>query len=232
MTKRLESRQGEVLLEAQALSKNYRAPSGELRVLRGIDFEVRKGDLVMIVGRSGSGKSTFLHLLGGLDKPTSGSVFYRRKDLSRLGDRQISEFRSRHVGFVFQLYYLLPELTLFENMILPATIAGTLDRREAEKLLDRVGLAHRKSHYPSQLSGGEQQRVAIARALVNNPDIVLCDEPTGNLDEETADSILDLLVSLNEEEQKAFVIVTHEMDLMKRGKLVYELREGRLQKQA
>ena len=218
------------ILAAENVCKQYATADKTLDVLKGINLEIRKGEMVMIYGRSGSGKSTLLHLLGGLDRPSSGAVKFHGRDISHLNDAQISEYRSKQVGFVFQFYHLLPELTLFENVILPGRIAGADREREAKRLLDRVGLSHRMSHYPSQLSGGEQQRAAIARSLANDPHIILCDEPTGNLDEETADSVLELLLALNEEEKKTFVIVTHEMSLVKNMESIYEIQDGVLKK--
>ena len=222
---------GEKILSASSVRKDYKAPSGNLKVLKGIDLNVSRGEMIMILGRSGSGKSTFLHLLGGLDRPTSGTIDFLGKNIVRYSERRMAEYRSKHVGFVFQFYHLLPELTLFENVLLPSRIAGKTKREEAERLIQRVGLAERKNHYPAQLSGGEQQRTAVARALVNSPDLILCDEPTGNLDEETAQSVFELLLALNEEEKKTFIIVTHETSLVKRGKTVYELKDGILEKE-
>ena len=229
MAKRPESKE-DLILQVDALCKDYEGPHGALRILKGIQFGICRSEMVMILGRSGSGKSTLLHLLGGLDKPTSGMIRFQGKDLAALSDRQISEYRSKHVGFIFQLYYLLPELTLFENVLLPTRISKRLKKDQAEHWLERVGLLHRRDHYPSQLSGGEQQRAAIARALVNNPSVIFCDEPTGNLDEETASSIFDLLLKLNREEKKTFVIVTHELSLVNKSRTVYELHEGTLAK--
>ncbi|MBI4388208.1 MAG: ABC transporter ATP-binding protein [Candidatus Omnitrophica bacterium] len=219
------------VLEVNDLYKDYRAPRETLKILRGISLKVAPSEMVMIIGRSGSGKSTLLHLLGGLDKPTSGKIYFEGTDLSRLNDGKLSGYRSKDVGFVFQFYYLLPELTLLENVLLPHVIAGGQARKkEAKQLLDRVGLSHRQDHHPTQLSGGEQQRAAIARALMNGPKIVLCDEPTGNLDEETANSVFDLLLKLNREEKTTFVMVTHELSLVKRAESVYELHEGVLRR--
>lgn len=215
-----------VILQVENVSKNYRSPNGLLKVLKGIHLDVKEGEMLMILGRSGSGKSTLLHLLGGLDRANEGSIQYRGKELSRFSDNEMSEYRLKKVGFVFQFYYLLPELTLFENVALPGQISGTVRKKQINDLIERVGLSERRHHYPSQLSGGEQQRAAIARALSNDPDVVFCDEPTGNLDEETAASVFDLLVSLNREDKKTFVIVTHEMSLVKKATAVYELREG------
>ncbi len=215
-----------LLLRSSALSKNYEGPNGSLKILKGIDLEISDGEMVIILGRSGSGKSTLLHLLSGLDRPSGGKIFFRGEEISSFNDWRISEYRLRNVGFVFQFYYLLPELTLFENVVLPNRIAGNPNEKRVKELLNRVGLSARAGHYPAQLSGGEQQRAAIARSLANNPDVVFCDEPTGNLDEETANSVFDLLVSLNREEKKTFVVVTHETSLMKKGRTAYELREG------
>ena len=221
---------GESILSAVSVEKDYKGPFGTLTVLKGLDFYVTRGEIVMILGRSGSGKSTLLHLLGGLDQPTSGSIEFLGKDIVKFSERKMSNYRSKHVGFVFQSYHLLPELTLFENVLLPSKILGSPRKKEAERLIERVGLKDRAHHYPSQLSGGEQQRTAIARALVNDPDLILCDEPTGNLDEKTAGVVFELLLALNEEEKKTLVIVTHEISLVKRGKSVYELRDGILEK--
>ena len=221
----------EYVLEVTDLCKDYRGSRQALKVLRGVCLTVVQGEMVMVLGRSGSGKSTLLHLLGGLDQPTSGKICFEGRDLSRLSDSKLSGYRAKEMGFVFQFYYLLPELTLFENILLPSVIAGrSSQRKEVDRLLDQVGLSHRKDHYPAQLSGGEQQRAAIARALLNKPKVVFCDEPTGNLDEETANSVFDLLVTLNREEKKTFVIVTHEMGLVKEAQSVYELHEGVLQR--
>ncbi|PIQ85129.1 MAG: lipoprotein-releasing system ATP-binding protein LolD [Candidatus Omnitrophica bacterium CG11_big_fil_rev_8_21_14_0_20_45_26] len=221
---------GEVILSTHQLCKSYQTPHGNLKVLKGVDLEIKEGEMSMIVGRSGSGKSTLLHLLGGLDRATLGKIFFKDRDLSHLNDRQISEYRLKHVGFVFQFYHLLPELTLLENVLLPTMINGGRDQKRAKILLSRVGLSGRADHYPSELSGGELQRTAIARALMNQPDIVLCDEPTGNLDEQTADQVFDLLIQLQKEEKTTFVIVTHESALTAYAQSIYELRDGVLEK--
>ena len=218
------------ILSVSELHKDYEGPFGTLKILKGIDFEISEGEMALILGRSGSGKSTLLHLLGGLDRPSSGSIQFSGNDISKFGDQKMSDYRLRHVGFVFQFYHLLPELTLFENVLLPSQILGDSKEKEADRLIERVGLQERSEHYPSQLSGGEQQRAAIARALINSPELILCDEPTGNLDEETAESVFDLLLALSEEEKKTFVIVTHETSLAKKGRSVYELKDGILEK--
>ena len=218
------------ILRVENLCKDYKGPHGILKILRGVDFEAAEGEMIFIYGRSGSGKSTLLQLLGGLDSVTSGSVRFRGSDIAKFNEQKICDYRNKKVGFVFQFFHLLPELTLFENVMLPGIISKKVNKKRVEELLDRVGLIDRKDHYPSQLSGGEGQRTAIARALANNPDIVLCDEPTGNLDEETAHEVFELLLELNKEEKKTFLIVTHEAGLIKKAKTVYHLQEGILQK--
>ncbi len=218
----------EVLIEALGLEKAYATPDGPLPILRGVDFTLREGEMAFIVGRSGSGKSTLLHLLGGLDQPTRGRVAIRGHVLDQVSERRAAALRNREIGFVFQFYHLLPELSLVENVELPLRIAGRRDRARAEALLAHVGLADRMKHYPAQLSGGEQQRAAIARALANDPSVVLCDEPTGNLDEETAQSMLELLHSLQRERKRSFCIVTHDEGMVRGREHVYRLHDGRL----
>ncbi len=222
----------EILLRAQGLAKRYRAAGGTLTVLENLNVEIRRGAICFIIGRSGSGKTTLLHLLGGLDKPDSGVVECRGENIHALPERKRAEFRSRHLGFVFQFYHLLPELTLLENVILPVHIAGgnlSEARKRAEKLLGELDLRGRDRHFPSQLSGGEQQRVAVARALINQPDLVLCDEPTGNLDKENAEKMTELIKKLNREYQQTFCIVTHEESLVRGQPNVFRLEAGRLQ---
>lgn len=218
------------LIQVEGLHKYFKTAQETLKVLKGICFEVAQGEMLVILGRSGSGKSTLLHLLGGLDKPTLGTIRFRGNDLSKANDREISKYRSREVGFVFQFYHLLPELTLFENVVLPNRMAGKAKKSRVEYLLERMGLAERRRHYPAQLSGGERQRAAIARALINDPALVLCDEPTGNLDEETAASVFDLLASLNRDEKKTFIIVTHELMLADKANSILQLRDGILER--
>ncbi|OGX06747.1 MAG: hypothetical protein A3G87_07600 [Omnitrophica bacterium RIFCSPLOWO2_12_FULL_50_11] len=216
------------MLKAIGLAKDYKGPNGPLHVLRGVDLEIIRGELVFIVGRSGTGKSTLLHLLGGLDRPTKGSVEFEGDDISTLGEAALARYRNQKVGFVFQFYHLLPELTVEENVVLPSWIRGKRDSRRADTLLKEVGLWQRRGHLPSELSGGEQQRVAIARSLVNEPDIVFCDEPTGNLDEETANTVHELIFKLNERGQ-TFCIVTHEESFAQKSDRVYRLHEGLVQ---
>lgn len=221
------------LLEGTGLRKSYRMGAQTLEVLRGVELSVEAGELAVIVGPSGAGKSTLLHLLGGLDRPTAGRVRFDGRDLSGMRDREISVLRNRAFGFVFQFYHLVPELTAWENVALPGWIgrngaSGSPLRRRAQELLQQVGLADRASHLPAELSGGEQQRVAVARALMNEPRIVFCDEPTGNLDSATGKGILDLLLRLNRERRATLVIVTHEPALTQVCRRIYSLRDGQL----
>jgi ABC-type lipoprotein export system ATPase subunit len=194
------------LLTAHRVTKTFRNGGGrELHVLRGVDVELREGEMLAILGRSGSGKSTLLHLLGGLDQATTGDIHFRGDALSQWSERKLDRFRNRHVGFVFQSYHLLPELSAIENVMSSAMVGSTLSwfkrrskvKQRAERLLRRVGLSERMRHKPSKLSGGERQRVAIARALINEPDVLLADEPTGNLDADTGWSIIELLLELH-----------------------------------
>ena len=213
------------MLKAIGLVKDYQGPNGPLRILRGIDLEIKRGELVFIAGRSGAGKSTLLHLLGGLDRPTEGRVEFEGADIGDLGEAGLARYRNQKVGFVFQFYHLLPELTVEENVALPSWIRGKRNLTRAKMLLKQVGLWERRNHLPSELSGGEQQRASIARALVNEPDIVFCDEPTGNLDEVTANSVHELILRLNQIGQ-AFCIVTHDESFAQKSEHVYRLHDG------
>jgi len=202
-----------------------------LQVLKGVDIEVRKGEFVVVVGPSGSGKSTLLHILGGLDRPTSGTIQFYKKEFSKLTDEQLASFRNQSIGFVFQFHHLLPEFSAIENVAMPALISGrTLHdvKNRAELLLSKVGLTNRMHHMPNELSGGEQQRVAVARALMNNPALVLADEPSGNLDEEQSMKLHELLMSLCNELGVTFLIATHNMDLTRRAHRVLRLADGKL----
>lgn len=215
-------------LSVQGLQKSFNAPEGKLEILRSVDLELQEGGLYFIVGKSGSGKSTLLHILGGLDQPTAGTVHYNGVDIYRLREREISNYRNRTFGFVFQFFHLLPELTLTENVALPALIAGKKATGRAEMLIERLGLKGRGQHKPSELSGGEQQRAALARALMNEPRIVLCDEPTGNLDEKTAEEIRGLIQEVHERMNTTFLIVTHDEELSRGATKIFHLHEGRL----
>ena len=212
----------ETLLSCHAVARSFSmpatatAPARELSVLTGLDLEVRKGEMVSIVGQSGTGKSTLLHIMGTLDRPTSGSVLYGSRDVFKMSSKELARFRNGTIGFIFQFHHLLAEFSALENTMLPLLISGA-SRREglakAQPILERVGLHDRLSHRPGELSGGEQQRVAIARALVMQPSIVFADEPTGNLDTATSKEIHQLLVELNEQTRTAFVVVTHNVQL-------------------
>ena len=219
------------LLQATGLRKTYRLGARRVEVLRGVDLSVSAGEFVALRGASGAGKSTLLHLLGGLDRPNAGEIFFREQSLGTLGDGELAKLRVAHIGHVFQAYHLLPELDALENVCLPARIAR-LDAAEAERraraLLQRVGLEHRLDHRPAELSGGEQQRVALARALVNEPQLILADEPTGNLDSHTGEEILNLLCELRAERRATLVIATHDARVAARAPRVVELVDGRL----
>jgi len=227
------------LIEAQQVAKSFYPPAGELKILKGADFSVAAGEVVGIVGASGVGKSTFLHVLGTLDKPTSGHVFYEGKDVFAMDNGGLASFRNRTIGFVFQFHHLMPEFTALENVMMPGLIACSRKSEagsqkdlyeKAEHLLDELGVLPRKDHRPGELSGGEQQRVAVARALILNPKVVLADEPTGNLDTTTGEELFRLLLKLNNERGITFVIVTHNESLSGRCHRVLKMVDGRLEK--
>ena len=213
------------MLKAIDLEKEYEGPRGKLHILRGVNLELEQGDLIFVLGRSGTGKSTLLQLLGGLDRPTRGAIEFKGENLSILNEESLAEYRNKKVGFIFQFYHLLPELTVRENAELPSLIAGKRRVKRSEELLKRVGLWERRDHLPNELSGGEQQRAAIARAFINEPDPIFCDEPTGNLDEETAESIHKLVIELNREGQ-TFCVVTHDENFAQKGNRMFRLYEG------
>jgi lipoprotein-releasing system ATP-binding protein len=196
------------MLKAQSIHKSY----GQLQILKGVDLEVKQGEIVTIVGASGAGKSSFLNILGTLDKPDSGKVFLNDIEVSQLNNRDISTFRNRKIGFIFQFHHLLAEFSALENVCIPALIAGETRanaEKKASKLLERLGLGDRLDHKPNQLSGGEQQRVAVARALINRPALIFADEPSGNLDSTNANELHELFIKLRDEFDQTFVIVTH-----------------------
>ncbi len=219
------------LLQVAGLNKSFQTSTGVLEVLRNLSLQVNSAEMVAIVGESGVGKSTLLHLLGGLDLPTSGRIECAGTNIVALNEDERSRFRNRQVGFVFQFHHLLEDFTAMENIMLPSLAAGKSRpeaRQRAEELLAAVGLSDRASHLPSELSGGEQQRVAVGRALANRPKLLLADEPTGNLDLTTAERLHDLLVEINKREGSAFVIATHNPELAKRCAKVYKFIEGAL----
>lgn len=216
-------------LVATDVHRIYKIGGHELPVLRGLNVQVAPGEKVFLCGQSGAGKTTLLYVLGGLEKPTSGDVLVHGKSLYQGSAKERALARNRTMGFVFQHYFLLPELTALENVILPALIGGRQAEARARELLDRVGLTPRLDHLPTELSGGEQQRVAIARALINDPGILYADEPTGNLDSSTGSGVMDMLMSIVEESKKTLVVVTHDQSLAKRGDRRLILKQGILE---
>lgn len=220
-----------ILLQCNDLCKRYQEGSVQTDVLRNVSFNVAPGEMMAIVGSSGSGKSTLMHLLGGLDTPTSGDVVFNGKSLNGMSSTAKAELRNRELGFIYQFHHLLPDFSALENVAMPLLI-GKVAKGEAQAqamaMLTAVGLDKRAAHRPSELSGGERQRVAIARALVNNPRLVLADEPTGNLDARNADAIFDLLGELNVRQGTAFLVVTHDLHLASRLNRQMEMRDGQL----
>jgi len=223
-----------IILESERIYKSYRMGAANVEVLKGLDLAVRAGQFLAIVGASGSGKSTLLHILGALDRPDKGIVRFEGDNLGRLGSRQLNKFRNEAVGFVFQFYHLLDELNVLENVLLPAMVSRSIvgwlgcrrrARKRAKELLESLGLAARIRHKPYQLSGGERQRVAIARALMNEPRLLLADEPTGNLDSATGNGILDILEQLNRAGQ-TIIMVTHDDRIARRASRVITLADG------
>ena len=218
-------------LSVQGLAKDFEGADGTLSILRGVDLELNRGDAVAVTGPSGSGKSTLLYIVGLLDQATNGDVSVLGQNISSLGEAQAAAFRNEHIGFIFQDHHLLPQCSVLENVLVPLLAGGGVtppDEERAKKLLDRVGLADRIAHRPAQLSGGERQRVAVCRALINEPELLLADEPTGNLDQATADSVGTLLLDLSREENVALICVTHSLELAARFPQRLELRAGQL----
>ncbi|HTV41701.1 MAG TPA: ABC transporter ATP-binding protein [Candidatus Sulfotelmatobacter sp.] len=221
----------ETLLSAKGLTKSYAIGSRSLEVLRGVDLEVDRGDFLALRGASGAGKSTLLHLIGGLDSPNSGEILFEGRDITKFSEADLTHFRNRRVGFIFQAYHLLPELTALENVCLPARIgrmSATTAESRATELLQQIGLKDRIDHKPYELSGGEQQRVAIARSLIARPEMILADEPTGNLDSRTGMEIIELLKNLCVQTNAALIIATHDAKVAAAAKQVIELADGRI----
>ncbi|MBK6876569.1 MAG: ABC transporter ATP-binding protein [Ignavibacteria bacterium] len=217
------------MLRLTNIKKSYGISGTErLEVLKGIDLQVGKGEIVAIVGQSGAGKSTLLHIIGTLDRPDSGTYEFNGSEVMNLNDKKISEFRNKEIGFIFQFHHLLPEFTALENVMIASMIGGRDDKSAAESMLTEVGLKNRMNHKPSELSGGESQRVAIARALVNSPGLILADEPTGNLDSENSEAIMELIFELRKKLGKTFIIVTHNDSFASRCDRVISLQDGKV----
>jgi lipoprotein-releasing system ATP-binding protein len=224
----------EILLKAEHLFKSFKTNKDvELSVLKDVDLEIIQNNISVIVGASGAGKSTLLHLLGALDRPDSGKVYYRDKNIFDLSNEWLANFRNKNIGFIFQFHHLLPEFTALENVAVPQMINGisfSKASRKSKELLSAVGLSNREDHKPAELSGGEQQRVAVARAFANDPDIIFGDEPTGNLDSRNSESIHQLILKLRKKFSMTFVIVTHNSNLVEMADNVYEIKDGKITK--
>ncbi|MBN2374053.1 ABC transporter ATP-binding protein [bacterium] len=220
----------DVLLKMTDIHKSYPMAGMQVDVLKGVDLDLESGGVLAVVGASGAGKSTLLHIIGALDRPTKGGYHYKDHDVFKCSDRELAGFRNSTIGFIFQFHHLLPEFTALENIMMPLMISGKAKKEEirekAQTLLKEVGLENREFHRPSELSGGEQQRVAIARALANDPELILADEPTGNLDTQTSHSVFDLLVGLNSQRGMSMIFVTHNMELAKKAKHRLRLKDG------
>jgi len=218
------------MLKIDSLWKSYKDVTSKLDVLKDINFEVKEGEFLAVSGPSGAGKSTLLHILGGLDNPTSGKVLFEGENIYEMPENQRAQLRNGKVGFVFQFFHLLPELSALENVLLPAILKSWWERKKANKsaveILGKLGLSGRLNHRPKELSGGEQQRVAIARALINRPRVLLCDEPTGNLDSENGKNILRLLIDLNRNDKITIVMVTHDKEIANGAGRIIHLKDG------
>ena len=225
----LKQREGDVILRSENVHRGFDTPQGRIEVLKGVNLELGQGEMTAILGVSGVGKTTLLHILGGLDRPDQGDVYFKDRPYSPLSEAALAGFRNRHVGFVFQFHYLLAEFTALENVMMPLLIASWSRReasRRAELILDEVGLSDRAGHRPAALSGGEQQRVAVARALVTDPELVIADEPSGNLDTETGHKLHQLLVDLNRTKNTTFLIATHNQPLAEKCHRMVRLHDG------
>jgi len=221
----------DIIISIKDLRKTYRTESESLTILNDLSIDIEKGKKIVIAGESGSGKSTFLNIVGALDNASAGSIIVGPYNVGQMDEEDAAEYRNKFLGLIFQFHYLLKDFTALENVYLPAFMAG-VNKKEAEekalKLLDDVGLSSRVNHLPSELSGGERQRVAVARALINDPEVILADEPTGNLDPANALMIGDLLFSMADKYQKTLLLVTHDMNLASKGDKIYSIKEGRL----
>ncbi|MBN8568664.1 MAG: ABC transporter ATP-binding protein [Ignavibacteria bacterium] len=216
-----------LLLDIKDIKKSYRiSKEKNLEVLKGINLQINREEIVAIVGKSGAGKSTLLHLIGTLDNPDSGKIFFDGTDVYAMKEKELSKFRNSKIGFIFQFHHLLPEFTAIENVMIPSMIEGKEDRAKAENLLKEVGIEERINHRPNEISGGEAQRIAIARALINSPDLILADEPTGNLDTHNADAVMNLIFSLRDKFKQTFIIVTHNEEFALRCDRVIRMNDG------
>ncbi len=217
------------LIKVSSLKKTYRGGQKSITVVKDICFSVRSGEYLSIVGPSGAGKSTLLHILGGLDKPTKGKVFFKGKNIYKFRDKELSFWRSKHIGFVFQFYHLIEELTVAENISIASYLSSVKKKiilKKIQELLEYLGVEKRSNFFPSQLSGGEKQKVAIARALINDPEVILCDEPTGNLDKDSEDKVVNLLSSLNKDKKKTIILVTHNLELANKAERKLAINDG------
>lgn len=219
------------LIKLENITKVYRLGENEFSALKGINLQIERGEMTAIVGMSGSGKSTLINMIGFLDRPSSGQYFFADKEVSHLSEEELADIRNRKIGFVFQSFFLLPRSTALQNVILPLFYRGT-PRHEAKEralhMLDKIGVAHLADHWPNQLSGGQQQRVAIARALVGDPDIILADEPTGALDSQTGNEVMELFIDLNRKEGRTIVIITHDKEVSRRCQRSVVIKDGQI----
>lgn len=217
------------ILKVENLTKNYGSGENLVHAVDDVSFSVEKGEFVAIVGASGSGKSTLLHLIGGVDRPTSGKIFVDGNDISKMNDDKLAVFRRRQVGIVYQFYNLIPILTVEENITLPCDLDGRgVDRERLEMILDSFGLRARRKHLPNQLSGGQQQRTSIARALINNPSLVLADEPTGNLDSKSSEEVMSILKMCNQSYGQTVIMITHNLDIAKQADRIITISDGKI----
>lgn len=221
------------ILKVENLTKTYGSGENLVHAVDDVSFSVEKGEFVAIVGASGSGKSTLLHLIGGVDRPTSGKIFVDGNDISKMNDDKLAVFRRRQVGIVYQFYNLIPILTVEENITLPCDLDGRgVDRERLEMILDSFGLRARRKHLPNQLSGGQQQRTSIARALINNPSLVLADEPTGNLDSKSSEEVMSMLKMCNQNYGQTVIMITHNLDIAKQADIIITISDGKIVEEA